>query len=110
MITYKKMENLSSLELAAVRDHSEKEYQKISRSLTNCNLGVEVRALSKQGSKKRFQVTLKLMAPSILAVISNSDWNLPKAVRIAFDELGNRVEKVTKKGSLKGRIKKFFTE
>lgn len=108
MISYKSLENLDAYELSELKRISERLHKRICYDLPDASLSIGVKAVNKGGIRKRYTITMKLMGPSIMAVVSQSDWDLSRAIHKAAENLSNRMGKVVKKDSLKHRLKKFF--
>jgi hypothetical protein len=74
------------------------EYSKVKRSLNNVtSLSVHIKTHSKSGSKPKYSVHLKVIAPTrIFATDKSISWDFAAAVHMAFDSVHNEIQKAFK--------------
>ena len=93
--------DLNAEEQAIVNALSTEYYQKIKRSLNNLtSLAVHVKVHSKEGSKKKFAIRIRAIAPtSIIEAKLAHDWDLARTLHKAFENIEKEIEHKFKKVS-----------
>ncbi len=110
MIRYVRLEDLDSFEIAEVKRLSEKNYKKIVRhkELKDAELLIDVKTHRTSGKRKKYSVHLKINSPNIILSVSQADWDLPRSLQKAFNNLHNSLVEKFKLGVRKVMKKKFF--
>jgi hypothetical protein len=87
------MENLDDSEKKILSKLTKEYYPKIARRLKNkIVLVLHIKLVSKGGKRRRFNVTLRVVAPTHTFESSIEEWDLSTVIHIAFEELESEIE------------------
>lgn len=94
VIQFVGVSDLSAEEQATIQSITTEQFEKIKRELHNLtNMTVHVKCYEKDGSRKKYSMHVKVMAPTHLFDSSNADdWELPRALRKAFDDILHQIQ------------------
>jgi len=106
-ITYVGLKNLDSFEISNLQTLVNRYYPKIHRHFSNATLTVNVKIADVTGKRKRYTISLRVSAPSVILSAEHMDWELQRAVHRAFEGLKNNARHKFKVGVVKRRKKKF---
>lgn len=92
-IQYIGVSDLTEQEKAIVNTIVTDEFSKIKRKLNNItDITVHVKTYTKEGSKKKYSMHLKVAAPTHVFDSSNQDdWDLATALHKAFESVRNQI-------------------
>ncbi|MDP2908031.1 MAG: hypothetical protein Q8O03_08935 [Nanoarchaeota archaeon] len=106
-ITYVGLKNLDSFEISNLQTLVGRYYPKIQRHFSNATLTVNIKTANVAGKRKRYTISLRVSAPSVILSVEHMDWELQRAVHRAFDGLENEAQHKFKVGVVNRRKKKF---
>jgi hypothetical protein len=94
LIQFIGVSELDVAEQTIVNELSTEYYQKIKRALKNLtSLAVHVKVHSKQGSKKKYTIKIRAIAPtSIIESKMAADWDLGRTLHKAFKNVEREIE------------------
>lgn len=98
IIQFKGLKELSDEEKDVLNEISAEYYPKIKREMHNItSIELHVKVHSKGGSKKKYTAHLRVIAPTRIFEAEHHDWDLPRALRRAFDAMIFELLKAFKK-------------
>ncbi|MCX6707747.1 MAG: hypothetical protein NT001_06445, partial [Candidatus Woesearchaeota archaeon] len=98
IIQFKGLKELEDDEKEILNEISTEYYPKIKKKVHNmASVEVHVKAHSKQGSKKKYSVHIKVIAPTHIFESESDDWNLVRTLREAYESMLVELEKAFKK-------------
>ncbi len=106
-ITYVGLKNLDSFDISKVQTIVGRCFPKIQRHFSNAALIVNIKIADVTGNRKRYTVSLRVLAPNPILSAEHMDWELQRAVRRAFDGLENEARHKFKVGVVNRRKKNF---
>jgi cytoplasmic iron level regulating protein YaaA (DUF328/UPF0246 family) len=100
IIQFKGLKELEDDEKEILNQVSTEYYPKIKKKLHNtASVELHIKAHSKQGSKKKYSVHLKVIAPTKIFESESDDWDLVRTLRKAYEAMLVELEKAFKKDS-----------
>lgn len=94
LIQFIGLNELTPDEQKIIKTISQDSHDKIRRKLNNItNMSVHVKAYSKEGSKKKYSMHVKVAAPTHVFDSSNmEDWDLPTAMHMAIESILHQIQ------------------
>ncbi len=94
VIQFTGLKELSPEEQLTVNQICTESYEKLRKKLNNVtSLSVHIKCHSKSGSKKKYSFHLRCIAPTgIIESDKSYDWDLARAVHMAFEGLNNQIQ------------------
>ncbi|MDD5087055.1 MAG: hypothetical protein PHV16_04860 [Candidatus Nanoarchaeia archaeon] len=87
------MKDLNEDELEVVKGLANEYYEKIQRIIKNIDLiTIHVKTFDTTGERKRYEIKLKVIAPTKSFDSQSSEWDLTKAVHVVFNEMQKVIE------------------
>ncbi len=87
------IKDLNEDELEVVKGLANEYYEKIKRVIKNIDLiTIHVKTFDTTGERKRYEIKLKVIAPTKSFDAQSSEWDLTKAVHIVFNEMQKVIE------------------
>ena len=106
-ITYVGLKSLDSFEISKLQTFVDRYFPKIQRHFSNASLIVNIKVADVTGKRKRYTISLRVSAPSVILSAEHMDWELQRAVHRAFDGLSNEAKRKFKIGVVQRRRKSF---
>ncbi len=106
-ITYVGLKNLDSFEISKVQTVVDRCFPKIQRHFSNASLTVNIKIADATGTRKRYTISLRVSAPSVILSAEHTDWELQRAIHRTFDGLENEARHKFKVGVVQRRKKRF---
>ncbi len=87
------MKEINEDELVIVNGLAAEYYKKIQRMIKNITLiTIHVKTHDKTGERKRYEIRLKVIAPTKTFDAESSEWDIAKAIHIVFKEMQKIIE------------------
>ena len=87
------MKNLNEDELEVVKGLANEYYEKIQRIIKNIDsVIIHIKTFDTTGERKRYEIKLKVIAPTKSFDAQSSEWDLAKAVHVVFNEMQKIIE------------------
>jgi 2,3-bisphosphoglycerate-independent phosphoglycerate mutase len=87
------MKDLNEDELEVVKGLANEYYEKLQRIIKNIDLiTIHVKTFDATGERKRYEIKLKVIAPTKSFDAQSSEWDITKAVHIVFNEMQKVIE------------------
>ncbi len=84
--------NLDENELNKLTTYSEKFYNKTCKNLVDPLVIFHVKKMKNSGKRCKYSIHGRIEAPSLLASVEYSDWNLTKTLNKTFEKIETEIE------------------
>ena len=92
------LKDLDEMEKSTVNELTSEYQGKVERKLSDLDRIVyHLKVHQKGGKASKYSITLRAFTPEHVFETSSSDWDLPKATHMAYNEMLNEIEHRTKK-------------
>jgi len=94
IIQFTGLNDLTESDQSRVRDLSSEHYSKIKRALKNItSLAVHIKMHKKEGSKHKFSVHVKAIAPTVMFTSTKAvDWDIARVMHKAFNDIEQEIK------------------
>ena len=107
IIQFKGLKELGDGEKEILNEISTEYYPKIKKKLHNtASVEVHLKAHSKQDSKKKYSVHIKVIAPTHIFESEGDDWDLVRTLRKAYEAMLVELEKAFKKDTAYTKVRR----
>jgi len=87
------MEQIKIIGIKELDDRAKEYYGKIQRAIKNItSLVIHVKTYNITGKRKQYEINVKVVAPTKTFDSKTTEWDLAKALHIAFDKIERMIE------------------